>query len=61
MVSISCLVNSFSEILPLKRSLVEGLQLQQKEKNRKKKKEKKRKSGKKNEKPKVRMPKQKSR
>ena len=49
MVIISCIVNAFSEILPLKRTLVEGQQLQQKDKKKRKKKEQK----KKNEKPKV--------
>ena len=36
MASISCLVNSFSEILELKRSLVEGQQLQQKDRKKRK-------------------------
>ena len=36
-VSISCLVNVFWEIPPLKRSLVEGQQLQQKDRERKRK------------------------
>ena len=51
MVSISCLINAFSEILEIKRSLVEGQQLQQKD--RKKRKIKTKKKKKKNEKPKV--------
>jgi len=46
MVSISCLVNAFSEIRPLKRSLVECQQLQQKDRKKRK-----RKSGKKKKKP----------
>ena len=50
MASISCLVNAFWEILELKRSLVEGQQLQQKD--RKKRKGKREKMTK-NEKPKV--------
>ena len=48
MVSISCLVKAFSEIPPLERSLVEGQQLQQKDKTKRK-----RKSGKKIKKRKV--------
>ena len=51
MVSMSCLINAFSEILPLKRSLVEGQQLQQKD--RKKRKGKSENKLIKNEKPKV--------
>ena len=48
MVSSSCLVYAFSEILLLERSLVEGQKLQQKERKKRK-----RKREKKNEKPKV--------
>ena len=52
MASISCPVNAFSEILELRRSLVEGQQLQQKDrKKRKEESEKKKKI--KNERPKV--------
>ena len=40
-VSNSCLVNTFLEILELKRSLVEGLQLEQKDRTRTRKHEKK--------------------
>ena len=36
MASISCLVNALSEILELKRSLVEGQQLQQKDRKKRK-------------------------
>ena len=52
MASISCLVNAFSEILELKRSLVEGQQLQQKDRKKRKGESKKIKEIK-NEKPKV--------
>ena len=51
MVSMSYLSNAFSEILPLKKNLVEGQQLRQKD--RKKRKGKSEKKKKKNEKPKV--------
>ena len=45
--TISCLINAFSEILSLKRILVEGQQLQQKDRKKKKKKSKKKKKKKK--------------
>ena len=52
MASISCLVNVFSEILELKRSLVEGQQLQQKDRKKRKEESEKKKMVK-NKKPKV--------